>query len=85
MKITNLNRSYLIRVFRNAVGMPPYTYLNQIRVEKAKRLLRQGMSIADAAITVGMSDQSHLTRHFKKIVGITPGRYRNMSISFKTN
>ena len=85
VKITNLNRSYLIRVFRNAVGMPPYTYLNQIRVEKAKRLLRQGMSIADAAITVGMSDQSHLTRHFKKIVGITPGRYRNMSISFKTN
>ena len=85
MKITNLNRSYLIRVFRNAVGMPPYTYLNQIRVEKAKRLLRRGMSIADAAFAVGMSDQSHLTRHFKKIVGVTPGRYRNMSISFKTN
>lgn len=84
-KITNLNRSYLIRVFRNAVGMPPYTYLNQIRVEKAKRLLRQGISIADAAIMVGMSDQSHLTRHFKRILGITPGRYRNMSRSFKTN
>lgn len=32
---------------------------------------------------VGMSDQSHLTRHFKRIAGITPGRYRNMSISFK--
>jgi len=85
VEITDLNRSYLIRVFRNAVGMPPYTYLNQIRVEKAKRLLRQGMPIADVAFTVGMSDQSHLTRHFKKIVGITPGRYRNMSISFKTN
>lgn len=85
VKITNLNRSYLIRVFRNAVGITPYTYLNQIRVEKAKQLLRQGLSIADVAIMVGMSDQSHLTRHFKRIVGITPGRYRNMSISFKTN
>ncbi|HAA27532.1 MAG TPA: AraC family transcriptional regulator [Cyanobacteria bacterium UBA8553] len=85
VELTNLNRSYLIRVFRNTVGMPPYTYLNQIRVEKAKQLLSQGLSIADVAIAVGMSDQSHLTRHFKRIVGITPGRYRSMSISFKTN
>lgn len=82
--LTNLNRSYLIRVFRQAVGMPPYTYLNQIRVERAKQFLRQGMSIAETAITVGMSDQSHLTRHFKRIVGIPPGQYRTMSISFKT-
>jgi len=85
VKITRLNRSYLIRVFRKDVGMTPYTYLNQIRVERAKQLLRKGMSIADAAIAVGMSDQSHLNRHFKRIVGITPGRYRNMSISFKTD
>lgn len=82
--LTNLNRSYLIRVFRQAVGMPPYTYLNQIRVEKSKQFLRQGMSIAETAIAVGMTDQSHLNRHFKRIVGITPGQYRNMSTSFKT-
>ncbi len=85
VEITGLNRSYLIRVFRQAVGMPPYTYLNQIRVEKAKQLLGQGMSVADAALAVGMSDQSHLTRHFKRILGITPGHYRRMSISFKTD
>lgn len=83
--ITDLNRSYLIRVFRQAVGMPPYSYLTQIRVEKAKQFLRQGMTVTDAAIAVGMSDQSHLTRHFKRIMGITPGHYRTMSISFKTN
>lgn len=83
--LTNLNRFYLIRVFRQAVGMPPYSYLNQIRVEKAKQLLRQGQSIADTAIAVGMSDQSHLNRHFKRIVGLTPGQYRNMSTSFKTD
>ncbi|MCU0569206.1 MAG: AraC family transcriptional regulator [Oculatellaceae cyanobacterium Prado106] len=76
VELTQLNRSYLIRVFRQTVGMPPYTYLNQIRVEKAKQLLQQGMEIAAVAIAVGLSDQSHLTRHFKQIVGITPGQYR---------
>jgi AraC-like DNA-binding protein len=85
VELTNLNRCHLIRVFCKAVGMPPYTYLNQIRVEKAKQLLAQGNSVADVAITIGMSDQSHLTRHFKRIVGTTPGRYRSMSISFKTD
>ncbi|NJK49324.1 helix-turn-helix transcriptional regulator [Candidatus Gracilibacteria bacterium] len=85
VEITNLNRSYLIRVFRQAVGMPPFTYLNQIRVRKAKQFLEKGMSVADAAIAVGMSDQSHLTRHFKRIFGITPGCYRKMSTSFKTD
>ena len=84
VELTNLNRSYLIRVFRKAVGMPPYTYLNQIRVEKAKQFLAQGMAVADVAIAVGMSDQSHLTRHFKRITGTTPGQYRRMSLSFKT-
>lgn len=83
--LTGLNRSYLIRIFCQSVGMPPYAYLNQIRVEKAKQFLSQGMSIAEVAIAVGMSDQSHLTRHFKRIVGVTPGQYRRMSTSFKTN
>ncbi|NJN59688.1 MAG: AraC family transcriptional regulator [Leptolyngbyaceae cyanobacterium SL_5_9] len=83
--ITGLNRSYLIRVFCQSVGMPPYTYLNQVRVEKAKQLLAQRLAVAEVAIAVGMSDQSHLTRHFKRIVGITPGQYRQMSTSFKTD
>ncbi|MDJ0596829.1 MAG: AraC family transcriptional regulator [Pleurocapsa sp. MO_226.B13] len=76
VQITNLNRYYLIRVFRQATGMPPYAYLNQIRMRLAKQFLRQGMSIADTAIAVGMSDQSHLNRHFKRVFGITPGCYR---------
>ena len=85
VQITNLNRCYLIRIFRQAVGMPPYTYLNQIRMRKAKQFLSRGMSIANVAIAVGMSDQSHLNRHFKRIFGITPGCYRQMSTSFKTD
>ncbi|MEL6382684.1 MAG: AraC family transcriptional regulator, partial [Cyanobacteria bacterium J06626_18] len=77
--IAQLNRSYLIRIFRQAVGMPPYAYLTQVRVRKAKQLLEQGMSVAAVAIAVGMSDQSHLTRHFRQILGVTPGAYRQMS------
>ncbi|MEO1349225.1 MAG: AraC family transcriptional regulator [Cyanobacteria bacterium J06635_15] len=84
VELTQLNRSYLIRVFRQAVGMPPYAYLTQIRVRKARQFLEQGMAVAEAAIAVGMSDQSHLTRHFKRIFGVTPGHYRKMSTSFKT-
>ncbi|MBE7385953.1 MAG: AraC family transcriptional regulator [Leptolyngbya sp. SIO1E4] len=84
-EITHLNGSYLIRVFRHAVGMPPYSYLTQIRIRKAKQLLTGGMSIAEVAIAVGMADQSHLSRHFKRIMGITPGYYREMSTSFKTD
>lgn len=83
-QLTQLNRSYLIRLFRSAVGLPPYLYLTQLRIEKAKQLLRQGNPVAEVAIAVGMSDQSHLTRHFKRIVGVTPGSYRQMSLSFKT-
>lgn len=52
VQITNLNRFYLIRVFRQATGMPPYTYLNQIRMRKAKQFLRQGMSISNTAIAL---------------------------------
>lgn len=85
VKLTNLNRYYLIRLFRKVIGMPPYAYLNQIRVEKAKQFLSKGIPIAHVALSVGMSDQSHLNRHFKRIVGVTPGYYRSMmSTSFKT-
>lgn len=73
--LTHLNRAYLIRSFQKAVGLPPYAYLLQVRVEQAKKLLWQGMSPAQVAAEVGFTDQSHLTRHFKAITGLTPGRY----------
>jgi AraC-like DNA-binding protein len=56
-----------------------------MRVEKAKQFLKRGMAVAEVAIAVGLSDQSHLNRHFKRIVGVTPGQYRKMSTSFKPN
>ncbi len=65
----------LLRVFKGEIGLPPHAYLTQVRVYQAKRLLTAGWSIAESAVETGFVDQSHLHRHFKKIVGVTPGQY----------
>lgn len=73
--LTGLDRAYLIRSFRRAVGMPPHEYLTQVRVRHAGRALTQGEPIAEVAALAGFADQSHLSRHFKRITGTTPGQY----------
>ena len=73
--IACLSPFHLVRVFQRQVGIPPHAYLNQVRIQRAKALLRQGISTAQVALETGFSDQSHLHRHFRKIVGITPGQY----------
>lgn len=70
-----LSPFHLSRVFRRQTGLPPHAYRKQQRIQLVKRLLAQGVPIAEAAVQAGFSDQSHLTRHFKQIVGVTPGRY----------
>lgn len=72
-----LSPYHLIRVFRQATGLPPRAYLNQVRIRRARGMLGQGRPIAEVAQATGFSDQSHLTRHFKRILGVTPGQYRN--------
>lgn len=73
--LVNLNRAYLIRVFRRTLGLPPYSYLIFRRIEAAKQLLRLNMPPAQVALEVGFSDQSHLNLHFTRMLNITPGRY----------
>ena len=75
-QIAELSSYYLSRVFRAEVGILLHQYQTQIRVERAKMQLAQGVSIQQVAVEVGFVDQSHLTRHFKRFVGITPGKYR---------
>ncbi|MEL6223573.1 MAG: AraC family transcriptional regulator [Cyanobacteria bacterium J06626_14] len=65
----------LLRTFRKHVGLPPHAYLNQIRIHQAKRLIADGCPLIEAALATGFTDQSHLHRHFKKMVGVTPGQY----------
>ena len=70
-----LSPYYLLRVFHAEVGLPPHAYLQDVRVRRAQRLIELGQPLADVALAVGFSHQSHLTRRFKRIVGLTPGHY----------
>jgi AraC-like DNA-binding protein len=70
-----LSPYYLLRVFHAEVGMPPYAYLESVRIRHAQRLIETGKPLAEVAMEVGFSSQSHLTRQFKKIIGVTPGQY----------
>ncbi len=73
--LVGLAPCYLIRLFSKAVGMPPHAYLTLTRIKQAKQLLAQGVPIADAALQTGFTDQSHMTKRFKRVFGITPGQY----------
>lgn len=77
--VAGLSPFHLLRVFRRGVGVPPHEYQTQLRVAHARRLLHDGRSISQAAHETGFFDQSHLSRNFKRIVGITPGRYLSRS------
>jgi len=70
-----LSPYYLLRVFRAEVGMPPYAYLESIRIRQAQRLIEAGKPLAEVAAQVGFSSQSRLTNRFKKTIGVTPGQY----------
>jgi len=72
---TGLSRFHLAHTFARHVGMPPHTYQIHVRIERASELLRAGIPPADAAARVGFADQSHFTRHFKRIWRTTPARY----------
>jgi AraC-like DNA-binding protein len=67
---------HLLRMFRASTGVAPHQYLVAVRVERAKPMLRKGKPIAEVAADLGFADQAHLTRHFKRLVGVTPGAYR---------
>lgn len=71
-----LSRFAFLRAFSRTYGLTPHAWVVQERVRRAQALLRSGRSPADVAIEVGFTDQSHLTRHFKRLVGVTPGCYR---------
>ena len=74
-RVAGLSCFYFIRVFRTAFGVTPHAYLAMLRLERARQLLRTSSSIAQVAAAVGFSDQSHLTRFFRRVYGMTPGVY----------
>lgn len=73
--LAGCSKATLIDGFKAHFGVPPTRYLIQVRIDEARRLLRQGQHVAEVAVAVGFADQSHLTRHFKAVLGVTPARY----------
>lgn len=72
-----MSRYQLIRAFRQSFGLPPHAYLMDEKIKRAKVLLREGLEIADVAMTLGFSDQAHFQRHFKKKLAVTPKYYQS--------
>jgi AraC family transcriptional regulator len=71
---------YFLRMFKSTVGVSPYQYLLNQRVERAKILLSDATcSLAEVALRCGFSHQEHLSRMFRRFTGVAPGRYRRGS------
>ena len=73
------DRWSLSRDFRLAFGTSPYRYLVLRRLDRAKSAMRSGQSLAEAAAGAGFADQAHMTRHFRKSFGITPGHWLKLT------
>lgn len=75
---SGLSKSTLLRAFTKAKGVTPYSYLENIRIGKAKKLLEQGTTPVETALATGFSDQSHFTNYFSRFIGLSPGVYREI-------
>ena len=77
-RYTGLGKSTLLRAFTREKGITPYRYLETLRINRARKLLEEGRSPAEAALETGFSDQSHFTNYFTSFTGISPGSYRDI-------
>ena len=77
-RYAGLSKSTLLRAFTRSKGVTPYSYLENIRIGKAKKLLEQGVPPIEAAMQTGFSDQSHFTNYFNRFIGLAPGLYRDI-------
>lgn len=73
-----LSKSTLLRAFTESKGVTPYRYLENIRINEARKLLSKGMAPLDVASQIGFSDQSHFSNYFSSFIGFAPGAYRGI-------
>ena len=72
-EVVGMSQYYFCQLFKQSMGIAPYQYVIQQRVERAKQLLQQReITISDIALQCGFANQSHFTKHFRKLTGITP-------------
>ncbi len=81
-RCAGLSKSTLVRAFTRTKGVTPYSYLENVRIGEAKKLLEQGASPLEAAMQTGFSDQSHFTNYFRRFIGMPPGLYRQTFYRF---
>jgi transcriptional regulator GlxA family with amidase domain len=75
--VAGLSIHHFARGFKQSTGLTPHHYLTQKRVERAQDMLaHSALSLSEIAYAVGFSDQSHLARHFRQMLGTTPGQFR---------
>jgi len=74
-ELAGLSKYYFLRSFTRQKGISPYSYLETIRIGRAKKLLEKGVPPIDVAFQTGFSDQSHFSNFFKKLIGLTPKQY----------
>ena len=81
-QLVALSRSHFSRIFKRCVGFSPRAYVSARRVERAKLMMRSTSErLSDIALICGFADQSHLNRHFRRIVGMSPGLWRRGQLS----
>jgi AraC-like DNA-binding protein len=78
-RAAGLSSYHFMRCFRATTGLTAHAFVVQQRVCRARKLLADGLSSAEVALSVGFSDQSHLIRHFRRALGVTPGQYARES------
>jgi AraC family transcriptional regulator len=78
--LLNMSQYHFCRLFKRSTGIPPHQFVIRQRVDRAKQLLQKSdRSVLDVAINCGFTDGSHLTRHFRKLTGVTPTAFRQQS------
>ncbi len=84
-RAAGVSRHRLSRLFRAAYGMPPHRFALAHRIAAARRMLERGVPVAEVAQATGFFDQSHLHRHFRRTLGMTPARYAGLAAqTYKT-
>jgi len=71
-----LSPFHAARLFNRSTGLPPHAWRNQVRLQRALAPLRAGVPVTDVAAASGFTDQSHFTRHFRRMFGVPPGRWQ---------